>query len=194
MTLKEENITGKESKALAHREEYRAKQKAKVFDDKPELEITAIYRHGDYTRKVYDASFVEDGKIAFSKAYGEWSNGRSSSVVTYKLKQGIAVDADNTVKTHNIKWENVQEINNPPYGAGKFLREKGFIYDSDKKSYKRPDESYQGFTSKGTTLRVDSKLPSNLSNFKEIKGNTYEFKTQIKNAGFKWNGKSWIKE
>lgn len=51
-----------------------------------------------------------------------------------------------------------------------------------------------GYSKTGSTIEIKTKLPSNLSGITKITGKTYEYRNEIKKAGFKWNGEAWVKK
>ncbi len=51
-----------------------------------------------------------------------------------------------------------------------------------------------GYSKTGSTIEIKTKLPSDLSGIKKITGKTYEYRNEIKKAGFKWNGEAWVKK
>jgi len=158
--------------------------------------IRTIYKKsfmggGTYNDEVLDATFnTSTGELTFDWASDKtWDNSHPTN-----KHIGVDINVQNGMingRPVNLDLSNstIKSIDAPNIGssAEKTLRSNGFDYSSfDKKWIK----GYQGFKEQGTTLYLDSKIPNDLSKFKEIKGNTYPNRVAIKKAGFKWDSSS----
>lgn len=74
-------------------------------------------------------------------------------------------------------------------------KRQGYIKNAKTKEWVKMD-SHDGYKSYKSIAVIDTKLPSDLSSFKFIRGNTYPYREELKKAGYIWDvGKSrWVKK
>lgn len=154
---------------------------------------------GYYNDEALDAKFDKaSGVLTLDYAEDkEWSDGNRTS----NKRQYLDITVENGIingKPVNVDFSNnrIKSVDAPSKLTGeteRLLRKNDFEYSS---KTKRWEKGYKGYYTDGNTLHVDKALPNDLTKYTRIKGNTYDLKSDIKKAGFKWNGaeKSWDKK
>ena len=147
-----------------------------------------------YNDEALDATFdSKSGELkldfADNKDWGKSNSNRSYLDIT--VQNGIINGNPVNLDISNSKIKTIDAVNLSGKSE-KLLRDNGFEYSSKSKKW---EKGYKGYYSEGKTLHVDKNLPSDLSKFDTIKGNTFDVKSDIKKAGFKWDGanKAWTK-
>lgn len=116
--------------------------------------------------------------------------------VDVTVKNGFIDGEPVNLNLNSPKIQTISGIGSPQYESRQMVRtlnDHGFGY---KKSESKWVKGYEGFEKTGSTITLDSGFPKSLEGITRIKGNTYEYKKEIKSAGFKWDGatKEWVKK
>lgn len=153
---------------------------------------------GSYNAEALDATFDSStGILTLDYAADkEWEDSGSR----YNKRQYVDITVRNGIingRPVNVDFanNNIKSVDAPLHlteGTEKMLRNNDFEYSSKSKKW---EKGYKGYYAEGNVLHVDKSLPNDISQYKSIKGNTYDLRGSIKKAGFKWNGanKSWDK-
>lgn len=174
---------------------------APLTKGRPET-VSTYYRRGTfggfYNDEALDAKFdARTGELSFSSAKDkDWANDPKTNKtkhVDITVENGAINGKTVNVNLNSDKIKSISAPNNSKI-ADTIKKNYGdkFGYNPSSKKYER---GYKGYTSNGKTLSIQNALPSNLSSFSVIKGNTYDHRAAIKKAGFKWDGrtKTWRK-
>lgn len=165
------------------------------------VKVSAWYRFSDWSDYAYDAKFDEaSGELIVDYAQDkEWENkmsarssGRKYVDITVKngFVNGKAVNVDlscESISGISVKFSKLDKETTDLFMSF------GFRYNSKSGKW---EKGYVGYSIDGDTVIVGSNLPEDLSMYTTVKGNTYDFRTEIKSAGFKWDGqsKAWTKK
>lgn len=110
------------------------------------IEVSSVgTSHSGYDRKSWDKNIYEAKAVTGKKgileigytskmntSYEKLSSNRTKATTT--LKAGI-VQSKGKFETHNINWNNVKEVTGKTYDIKDFLKEKGFKWNSNSKSW-----------------------------------------------------------
>lgn len=113
-----------------------------IGGEKP-ITVDVMYRNGNYYGEVFSAKQTSDGVLEISYNIDtEWEKeSRTTSNVKHTLKAGLyntsskvnQYGAYGSYDSHNINWNKVREVSGKTYHLGNFLKEKGFMWDKNKK-------------------------------------------------------------
>lgn len=121
-----------------------AKSSNAIQDKKP-ITIDVMYRNGTYYGEVLSAKEESQGVLKIAKNQDtEWEKeSRSTSTVHHNLKSGVYSDskrvdgsgAYSSYASHNINWDKVKVVYGDTYHLRRYLREKGFTWDGNRKAW-----------------------------------------------------------
>ena len=123
---------------------FKAQNKSAIGSEKP-ITVDIMYRNGNYYGEVFSVKQTSDGVLEVNyNSNTEWEKeSRTTSTVHHTLNAGI-YNTSNRVNqygayseygSHNINWDKVKEVSGKTYHLGAMLREKGFRWDKNKKTW-----------------------------------------------------------
>lgn len=122
-------------------------QNASAIGTKKPITVDVMYRNGNYYGEVFSAKQTSDGSLQISyNDDTEWEKeSRTTSNVKHTIKAGIyntsskvnQYGAYSSYDSHNINWDKVREVSGKTYHLGSFLKEKGFMWDKNRKVWKK---------------------------------------------------------